>query len=170
MHAFIALLRAVNVSGTGKLPMTVLAKLCEEAGLEAARTYIASGNVVFRSASHEAVLKAALMVRLEAYAGKPVGVLIRSGAEMAELVRRNPFPTRAGNRVLVIFLDSATGSSTLDGMTGNTGEEVGLGPREIYVHYPNGAGQSKLRIPAARDGTARNMNTAAKLADMAALC
>ena len=43
-----------------------------------------------------------------------------------------------------------------------------MGAREIYVHYPDGIGRSKLSIPAARDGTARNLNTVAKLAAMAA--
>jgi uncharacterized protein (DUF1697 family) len=42
-----------------------------------------------------------------------------------------------------------------------------LGDREIFVHYGNGMGRSKLRIPAARLGTARNMNTVAKLAEIA---
>ncbi len=51
---------------------------------------------------------------------------------------------------------------------GQANEEIRLGAREIYVHYPDGIGRSKLRIPAARDGTARNMNTVAKLAAMAA--
>ena len=51
---------------------------------------------------------------------------------------------------------------------GQANEEARLGAREIYVHYPDGMGRSKLRIPAANDGTARNMNTVAKLAAMAA--
>jgi len=49
MNAFVALLRAVNVGGTGKLPMTELKAMCEEAGFKSVRTYIASGNVVFTS-------------------------------------------------------------------------------------------------------------------------
>jgi uncharacterized protein (DUF1697 family) len=43
-----------------------------------------------------------------------------------------------------------------------------LGAREIYVRYGAGIGRSKLKIPAAKTGTARNMNTIAKLAEMAA--
>jgi uncharacterized protein (DUF1697 family) len=43
-----------------------------------------------------------------------------------------------------------------------------LGQCEIYVHYPTGMGRSKLRIPAAKTGTARNVNTVAALAEMAA--
>jgi uncharacterized protein (DUF1697 family) len=60
MQAFVALLRAVNVGGTGKLPMTDLRRLCEDAGFRAVRTYIASGNVVFESESTETEIKAAL--------------------------------------------------------------------------------------------------------------
>ena len=43
----------------------------------------------------------------------------------------------------------------------------GFGTREVYVHYSNGMAHSKLKIPAAKTGTARNMNTVAKLAEWA---
>ena len=77
MKTYVALLRAVNVGGTGKLPMSTLKQMCEEVGLKQVRTYIASGNVVFRSDTEEAEIKSALEGRLLAYAGKPVGVLGR---------------------------------------------------------------------------------------------
>ena len=48
-----------------------------------------------------------------------------------------------------------------------TNERIEVGKREIYVHYPDGQGPSKLVIPAAAKGTARNMNTVAKLAELA---
>jgi len=83
MTAYVALLRAVNVGGTGKLPMTDLKRLCEEAGFQSVRTYIASGNVVFDSPLSEARVKKALESRMEEYAGKPVGVLVRTGPELA---------------------------------------------------------------------------------------
>ena len=82
MTAFVALLRAVNVGGTGKLPMSELKAMCEALGFEGVRTYIASGNVVFTSRKSEAAVKKALEARLEAYAGKPVGVMVRTAAEM----------------------------------------------------------------------------------------
>ena len=83
MGTFVALLRAVNVGGTGKLPMNELKTMCEELGFSAVRTYIASGNVVFNSRKSEAAVKAALEKRLADYAGKPVGVVVRTAAEMA---------------------------------------------------------------------------------------
>jgi uncharacterized protein (DUF1697 family) len=165
--AFVALLRAVNVGGTGKLPMSELKALCEAAGLERVRTYIASGNVVFASNRSEAEVKAAIEAGLQAYAGKPVGVLVRTAAEMDAVLAANPFPDRAPNRTTAIFLDAAPPLDALARAAGVNGEEMGLGAREIYVHYGDGMADSRLRIPAAAAGTARNMNTIAKLAEMA---
>jgi uncharacterized protein (DUF1697 family) len=165
MPVFIALLRAVNVGGTGKLPMSDLKRLCEKAGFRNVRTYIASGNVVAERDGSEG--KAALEAELGAYAGRPVGVIVRTGAEMSKVVANNPFPDRAASQTVAIFLDLAPPPSVLKDIKGQTNEEARLGAREIYVHYPDGIGRSKLRIPAALDGTARNMNTIAKLAAMA---
>jgi uncharacterized protein (DUF1697 family) len=168
MGGFVALLRAVNVGGTGKLPMSDLKTLCEELGFGAVRTFIASGNVVFTSRKSEAAIKAALEKQLAAYAGKPVGVLVRSATEMTQVLSGNPFPQAAPNRTMALFLDHAPPSDTLAGIRGRRDEQIRLGRREIYIHYGEGMGTSKLVIPAARTGTARNMNTVAALAKMAA--
>ena len=168
MPVFVVLLRAVNVGGTGKLPMGDLKRLCEKAGFRNVRTYIASGNVVAERDGREAEAKAALEAELRAYAGKPVGVIFRTAAEMAEVVANNPFPGRAANATVAIFLDRAPAHDALKEFRGQANEEIRLSAREIYVHYPDGIGRSKLRIPAADGGTARNMNTVAKLAAMAA--
>jgi uncharacterized protein (DUF1697 family) len=168
MPVFVLLLRAVNVGGTGKLPMNDLKKLCEKAAFRNVRTYIASGNVIAERDGSEAQAKAALEAELKAFAGKPVGVIVRTAEEMAQVVADNPFPERAANLTAAIFLDDSPAAATLKAFKGQANEEIVLGQREIYVHYPDGMGRSKLRIPAARDGTARNMNTIAKLAAMAA--
>ena len=168
MKAFVALLRAVNVGGTGKLPMSDLKEICEELGFAGVRTYIASGNVVFSSRKSEAAVKAALEKRLETYAKKPVGVLVRTAAEMAQVLADNPFPKAAPNRTMAVFLDRAPPADTLAGVRGQRSEQIRLGRREIYIHYGEGMGTSKLVVPAAQAGTARNMNTVATLARMAA--
>jgi uncharacterized protein (DUF1697 family) len=168
MGSFVALLRAVNVGGTGKLPMSELKEMCEKLGFEAVRTYIASGNVVFTSRKSEAAIKAALEKRLAAYAGKPVGVLVRTAAEMAQVLADNPYPKAPPNRTMAVFLDHAPPTNTMAGIRGRKDEQIKLGRREIYIHYGEGMAQSKLVIAAAKTGTARNMNTVAKLAEMAA--
>jgi uncharacterized protein (DUF1697 family) len=166
--AWIALLRAVNVGGTGKLPMNELKAMCEELGLAAVRTYIASGNVVFSSRKSEAAIKSAIEKRLADYAGKPVGVLVRSAEEMAQVAAQNPFPKLAPNRTLALFLDHAPPADTLATIRNRKDEKIVLGEREIYIHYGDGMAQSKLVVPASKTGTARNMNTVATLAKMAA--
>jgi uncharacterized protein (DUF1697 family) len=166
--AYIALLRAVNVGGTGKLPMQELQSMCTRLGFAKVRTYIASGNVVFESKLSEAKVKAALEKCLAAYAGKPVGVMVRTAAEMAAVAAANPFPTAAPNRTLAVFLDISPPADAMKLITGQKDEEVKLGLREIYIHYGEGMASSKLKVPAAKTGTARNMNTVAKLSEMAA--
>jgi uncharacterized protein (DUF1697 family) len=168
MTAYVALLRAVNVGGTGKLPMAELKAMCEAAGFERVRTYIASGNVLFASDKSEHAVRAAIEKPLEAYAGKPVGVLVRSAAEMADLLARNPFSDRPGNRTVALFVDGPLPPDALDAARNVKDEEMRLGKRAIYIFYGNGMADSRLSIPAGKAGTARNMNTIAKLAEMAA--
>lgn len=167
MASFVALLRAINVGGTGKLAMTDLKAMCKAAGFRSIRTYIASGNVVFESDRSAAAVRKDLEERLLAYAGKPVGVFVRTAREMAEVLARNPFPDAAANRTMAIFLDAAPPPTALESVSGRVDEEVALGRKEIYVRYGENMGRSKLKIPAAKSGTARNMNTVAKLAAMA---
>ena len=168
MTAFVALLRAVNVGGTGKLPMTELAAMCTELGFEKVTTYIASGNVLFVSKLGEAKVKAKLGERLHRFAGKEVGVMVRTAAEMKDVLAGNPYAGTPAKFAYVIFLDHAPPKDALAKAVGRVDEEMTLGTREIYVKYPSGSGRSKLRIPAAKTGTARNMNTVAKLAELAA--
>jgi uncharacterized protein (DUF1697 family) len=168
MTRYIALLRAVNVGGTGKLPMTELKSMCSAAGFARVETYIASGNVVFESKAGPSSVKAELETRLHDYFGKPMGVIVRTAAEMTAVLKANPFPEAEPRHTYAIFLDKPPPRDTLDHVVGQSTEEIRLGEREIFVHYQEGMGRSKLRIPAAAPGTARNMNTVAKLAEIAA--
>lgn len=167
MPTYVALLRAVNVGGSGKLLMSDLAAICRDAGLARVETYIASGNVVFESKAAPAKVKGELEARLKAHAGKPIGVVMRTAAELRAVLKANPFAKAEPKHTYAIFLDEAPPRDALDRVSGRRDEQLRRGRREIYVHYPGGMGRSKLRIPAAGAGTARNMNTVAKLVDMA---
>lgn len=167
MTTYVALLRAVNVGGTGKLPMAELRRLVESTGAQAVRTYIASGNVVFTARGGAASVKRGLEAAVAAHAGRPVAVLLRSADEMQAVLDANPFPKAAPNRVVAIFLDEPPSPAALDAVRHQDDEQVALGRREIYVHYVAGMAGSKLVIPAAAAGTARNLNTVAALARMA---
>jgi len=163
------LLRAVNVGGTGKLAMSDLRRICEQSGGSHVETYIASGNLIFASRCAVSTVKERLASALAAHAGQAVGVLLRTARELAAVRDDNPFPGAPPNRTMVLFLDAPPVETDLASVSGRTDEQLHLGTREIYILYgPAGMGRSKLRIPAARHGTARNMNTVAKLAALAA--
>ncbi len=164
---YVALLRAINVGGTGKLPMKDLKAMCEEAGFDAVRTYIASGNVVFETDDEASKVKEILGQRLTDYAGKKMDVFVRTAREMRDLVDINPFSDQPGNRVAVLFLDRKP-PSDLDAVAkGRENETFESAAREVFIHYPDGLGVSKLGFGKELTGTTRNMNTVTKLADMA---
>ena len=167
-RSYVALLRAVNVGGTSKLPMAELKRIAEELGFERPRTFIASGNLLFASELGEAQVRDKLAAALAKHMGRPVPVMVRTAAEIAAAAKANPFADAPGRRVLVTFLGEAPPNNALDQARGAEGERMALGKREIYVDYCGRLlGRSKLRIPAAQAGTARNMNTVAKLAEVA---
>jgi uncharacterized protein (DUF1697 family) len=166
MTSYVALLRGVNL-GKRQLRMDDLRRVATELGLDSPRTHIASGNLLFRSDKGEAALKPALESALADHMGAAVGVMIRTAEELAQAARANPFAEEPGNRVVAIFLDRAPPADALTDAKNVNDERMALGKREIYVHYPSGQGPSKLRIPAAAAGTARNMNTIIKLAELA---
>jgi uncharacterized protein (DUF1697 family) len=165
MTAYVALLRAVNVGGR-KLIMSELKGIADELKLENARTYIASGNLLFRTGRSEASVKAMLEKAIGEHMGAEVPVMVRSATELTEVVKANPFPDGPQAKVAAIFLNAAPPCDAIDNAKNVANERMALGTREIYVAYPDGMGQSKLRIPAAKAGTARNMNTVAKLAEL----
>lgn len=167
MPVFVALLRAVNVGGTGKLPMSDLVAMATAAGFKRVRTYIASGNLVLESQHAEQQVKATLEKALARYAGKPVGVMVRNAEEMAAVLDANPFPDKAPNRTVVVFLDTPPPAGWRDGVLAPDGEEVRAGTRELYIHYGESMARSRLKLPAAAKGTARNINTVSRLAAMA---
>ena len=166
MTKYAAFLRAVNVGGTGKLPMADLRRMCGEIGFTEIQTYIASGNVVFASDEAKQAVKAALAEKLRVYADKPIAVVVRTAAELRRVLEKNPFPASDPRHTVAILLERKPPSDALAQAVGQADETMGIGDREIYVHYGSGMARSKLRIPAATDGTARNMNTIAKMVEL----
>jgi uncharacterized protein (DUF1697 family) len=166
MEIFVAFLRAINVGGTGMLPMKELSALCIDLGLQKVRTYIQSGNVVFKSALSEQRVKADLEQALAGKMGRKVDVMVRTASELRAILQANPFPNGKPARIAVVFLADPVPRSFLDDLAIPGREEVRPAAREIYVHYPDGMGRSKLKLASAGAGTARNLNTIAKLVEM----
>jgi uncharacterized protein (DUF1697 family) len=165
MTVFIGLLRAVNVGGR-KLAMADLRSIAEQLGFEKPRTFIASGNLLFASSKKESDVSRLLEDRLREHMGAEVPVMVRTASEIADVSKANPFADKPPSKVAAIFFEKAPPKDIVEQARGIDDEELALGTREIYVHYPSGMGRSKLRLPKPF-GTARNMNTVAKLAQLA---
>jgi uncharacterized protein (DUF1697 family) len=166
MTTYIALLRAINVGGTGKLPMSDLTALCANLGFDNVRTYIQSGNVLLESNLAEKTIRARLEKALTEKLGKPAAVVVRTAVELTAVLKGNPFPDAAPAKVGVHFQSERVNKSLLATVVAPGGEQVRLGKREIYIYFPDGMGRSKLKF-AAGLGTIRNINTVAKLVELA---
>jgi uncharacterized protein (DUF1697 family) len=164
---FVAFLRAINVGGTGKLLMSELRALCEDAGFKDVQTYIQSGNVLFESRLSEAKVKATLERALTGKLGKASAALVRSAAELEQILQANPFPGAPPNQVLVMLLDAPPPALDLAALNIPGTEKLCLKGRELFIHFPDGMGRSKLKIPFAKTGTGRNINTLTKLGVLA---
>ena len=169
MPVYIALLRGINVGGTGLLAMKDLTAMCAKLGFAKARTYIQSGNVIFECAPKEDAVRDKLEKALAAKMGKKIDVMVRTAAELRATLEANPFPDKEPNKVNVHFLAGKPPVEQLRGLTGPAGEQIHAGKREVYVYYPEGMGRSKLKLPlAGASATVRNINTVAKLTALAA--
>jgi uncharacterized protein (DUF1697 family) len=166
VSAYVALLRAVNVGGR-QLKMDDLKSIASKLELGSPRTFIASGNLLFTSAKGEAFVKRELEAALATHMGKQVEVMVRTAREIGEAVAANPFAKEPGNKVAAIFFNEAPNAGAIEAAKNIADERLAPGKREIYVHYPSGQGRSKLKLGTKALGTARNMNTVAKLAELA---
>lgn len=177
MKPYIALLRAVNVGGTGKLPMASLRKLLQGLGYQRVETYIQSGNAVFDAAVPAAKVGADVAAELEKLMGAPVVVVLRTHEELGRIIAQNPFAAEAaadGARVHVGFLAGPAAASAEAALARIVTQyparrdRYQLAGSTLYLHLPDGAAETKftgkaldraLGVPA----TARNWNTVLKL-------
>lgn len=178
MPTAIALIRGINVGGKNSLPMEQLRELCEGAGLKDARTYIQSGNVVFRANAREIAAAAGkLEDAIEADRGFRPSVVVRSRDEWAATIEANPFASRAKSdpsKLLIMFLREkpAAGAAKAIDAVKRGDEQLRLIGRELFIDFPIGIGKSKLAIAAVEKAlgvpaTGRNWNTTVKLLTMA---
>ena len=176
MSTWIALFRGINVGGNNILPMKDLKADLEDLKLEAVKTYIQSGNVVFRSKSKSPkALAAKISARVEARHGFKPKVFLLSIADLEDAMRSNPFPEGESEpKTLHLgFLSSKATAPNLDAMKAamSKSERFRLTDTVFYLHAPDGIGRSKLAAGAEKwlgvSVTGRNWRTVQKLVDMA---
>jgi len=177
MPVYVALLRGINVGGN-MLKMDRLRELCAELGLKNARTYVQSGNIVFVAGKNSAHWVKTLEGVLDGECRLPVSVVVRTAEEIARTAARNPFLKEKGidvKRLGVTFLRDIPAPAALKSLAipGAGSDRFVCSAAEIYLHCPNGFGETKLsnnafeRLLSVR-ATTRNWNTVTTLAEMAA--
>ncbi len=176
MARLVCLLRGINVGGGNKVPMDVLRAECVALGFAEVRTYIASGNVLIEAAEEPRAVEASLERAVEQRFGLSIPVIARSAAQWSVYSAGSPFP-EAGrdepNRLMLCLSKNTLLSGAADALTAraDAGERVVEDRGALWVHYPAGAGRSRLS-PALFDRlagspvTTRNWRTVRKLQDM----
>jgi uncharacterized protein (DUF1697 family) len=178
MTVVISMLRGVNVGGHNKIKMEALRALYESMKLREAQTYVQSGNVIFRTDERDiALLTKRIEDGIERKFGFRPNVILRTAAEMREVIARNPFAKRRGiepSKLLVTFLGSDPGAEAREKILQIKcdPEELRIEGRELYIYFPNGIGRSKLSWAGLEKtlktpGTARNWNSVTKMLEMA---
>jgi uncharacterized protein (DUF1697 family) len=173
----ISLLRGVNVGGHNKINMEALRGLYERLRLRQAQTYVQSGNVVFKCDEGDLNgLAKRIEVAIEHDSGFRPAVILRTHSELRSVVARNPFATRADvipGKLAVTFLAGDPRKEALGKLLRLKAdpEEVHADGSQLYIHFPNGMGRSKLFASLDKaisvPGTSRNWNTVLKLLEMA---
>ena len=178
MKTYIALLRAVNVGGTGKLPRSHFRTLLENLGYCNVQTYIQSGNAVFDAPGPAGKVSQAIAAGLQRLMGAPCCVILRTHEELDRIIAANPFAGEAaaeGARVHVAFLRvpaPAAASAALDRIVTQypaRRDRYRLAGDTLYLHLPDGAAETRFvgksldRALGGIPATARNWNTVLKL-------
>lgn len=167
MKTYVAFLRGINVGGNTMLPMPELRSLCERIGFENVRTYIQSGNVIFESMLSPQELMKGLENALFRKWKKHIPLVVRTHSELEKIVSGNPFPNAKPEQIGVMLFATPVSKDFSFGVSTSGREEVVSAGREVYIHYPDGMGRSKLKLPKqSQEGTVRNMNTITKLVQM----
>jgi uncharacterized protein (DUF1697 family) len=171
----VALLRGINLGKARQVSMPRLAEVLTGRGHGAVRTHLRSGNVVLTSPLREAELAEDLSTAIEAEFGFAVAVVVRTGEEMAAVVRGDPFATVATDpsRYLVTFLPDPPDPARVDALPQPDVGEFLVRGRELYVWLPDGIAGTPLASwkwddLLGRPGTARNWNTVTRLAELSA--
>jgi uncharacterized protein (DUF1697 family) len=174
-QSFICLIRGINVGGNNLLKMDALRALCEAIGLKGAKTYLQSGNVVFRSNLDRGKLVDRIEEGIRKNTGFEAKVILRTAGEIRDVIAANPFKSgRNPKALLVAFLGGPIGTDAkaLLSKLKIESEELHFGEHELYLYLPEGIAGSKLSNALTEkklgvNVTARNWNTVNALLKMA---
>ena len=151
MTTYIALLRGINVSGQKSIRMPELQDSFSSLGFTDVRTYLQSGNVVFRTEkkSDEGELSTVISARIKHDFGHVVSVIVISANELAHIINSNPLgPIAGGDEKLFhsTFLSEPVSVASFKALKlpAVEGERAVLVGKTVLLHCPHGYGNTKL--------------------------
>jgi uncharacterized protein (DUF1697 family) len=175
VRTWIGLFRGINVGGHNKVPMKDLVTLLCGLGFEEVRSYIQSGNVVFRGSGTAAALREDIGAAVSRRFGFRPFLVLLDAKQLAQVAAANPFPAAQARpqSLHLWFLEKAPGPARLKPLETlrAASEKFALRGKVLYLHAPQGIGRSKFaaRAPSFLGvaGTARNWRTVTQLLAMA---
>lgn len=146
MTVYAAFIRGINLGPSNKIAMPRLRELAEGVGWSDVASYINSGNLVFTSTKRPVTLEREFARAVAEEMGKPVDITVRSRSQLAKIVADNPYPDGHPSRVNVAFLMAKLPAGVAERLSAMATDREPFVVRdtEIYVHYQDGLGRSKL--------------------------
>jgi len=148
MTRYVGFLRGINVGKAKRLAMADLREACEELGLEDVRTQGQSGNLVFDSKLPARKLESQIGDAIKKRFGMDVVVVVRSAAQLAAVIKRNPFEKVATvpKYSTVSFLSKKPSAKALKAVdpAEYEPEQFELHGTELYIWMPEGQIKSRL--------------------------
>jgi uncharacterized protein (DUF1697 family) len=170
---YVAFLRGINLGPTNKVSMPRLRELAEGLGYTEVVTHINSGNLVLTTTDPADRIEQRLHRALDEELGLSTDVAVRTPARLATIVAENPFPDGDPSQVTVAFLTRAAPADAKRRVAevATDAEPFVFAGQEVYVHYTQGQGRSKLSLKFSEligvSATVRNLRTVAKVLALA---
>ena len=173
MACYVAFLRGINLGPTNKIAMPALREMATGLGYTDVATYINSGNLIFDSTKRAATLEREIAAAIKETFGPRIDVAVRTPAQLKKLLADNPYPDGNPSQVTIAFLTKAAPAAGKEKVAAiaTEAEPFTFAGQDVYVHYSNGLGNSKLAEKFSAiigvSSTVRNINTVTKIV---ALC
>ena len=180
MTTYIALLRGINVSGHNKIKMVELKQLFINLSYNDVTTYIQSGNVIFKSSEKNiSKIEQQITAQINQVFGHTINILVITKKQLETILKSNPFLKNNSIDIKVLYTILLKENYFAEGikliepyLTNN--EEIKIIGNCAYIHYPSGAGNSKLTINIIEKklqtvATSRNWRTITKLVELSNL-
>ena len=169
MGVYVAFLRGVNLGPTNKISMPELREMATELGYTDVASYINSGNLIFASPKQRGALEPEISAAIGRRFGARIDVAVRTPAQLRKIVDQNPYPDGSPSQVTVAFLTKPAPAEAKQKVAeiATDAEPFRFAGSEVYVHYTNGLGRSKLAEKFSSvigvSATVRNLNTVTKV-------